>query len=631
MAITRKTPETLTAVSRAATLARNSGPLPPLSISPRPPTPGPATRTEIRNAAVANQARSALGQIGRPIHPTPQRPSLDPRADADDSFSMLPIGDIEPYEHNPRTGTNPRYEDIRASIIADGITNPLTVTRRPQSIKYHPYGGGNTRLAIAKELQANGDPRFNTLRVVVKSWPGDANVISAHLAENENRGDISFWEKAQGVAAFKRAHEQEHDVVLSTADLSRELKSHGISFGLKVIQNFAFAAENLTYVGPWLRATEVNAIIRPGMAGAMAVAVKFDVTQANLEPVLLKHRDQVLAIIARNKELEEPQRKAVELNAVELVADLNEAVALATGVSPEVMPLLVSAVESNSRITAEELKAIQIRKPAERASAPAATPALAFEPPVIPGPQRSLIGMLAGVPAAPVAPTAPMAPIAPNAPVQASTLDRAPLTTQATAQAAVTQPDPTAGLAQVAPPERQRNPRLPENVGVDDPTAHVLSLVLDLSDIAVLHDCILHIKDMPFGYFMDMPKALNKVGDQTLPEGQVEVRAATWKLLASLSGQIDPKWFTHVNEQTSNWVRFAKAGPDVFGQNYGQLLRGVTDGGNPAMLLGEVYLMFSLPELGYLTVQLLRAMEQLRLDHPERFMNTVTPDPNLPT
>jgi hypothetical protein len=48
------------------------------------------------------------------------------------------------------------------------------------------------------------------------------------------------------------------------------------------------------------------------------------------------------------------------------------------------------------------------------------------------------------------------------------------------------------------------------------------------------------------------------------------------------------------------------------------------------MLLAEVYVMFSQPELGYLTVQLLRAMEQLRLDHPERFVRAVTPDPDLP-
>jgi ParB family protein of integrating conjugative element (PFGI_1 class) len=620
MATTRKTPETLTAVSRAATLARTSAALPPLSIAPRPPAQTPYTRTEARNAAAVEQARANLGQIGKPTHPTPQRPSLDPRSDADDSFSILSIGDIEPYEHNPRTGANPRYEDIRASIVADGITNPITVTRRPQAAKYHPYGGGNTRLAIAKELQANGDPRFNTLRVVVKSWPGDANVISAHLAENENRGDISFWEKARGVAAFKRAHEQEHDVVLSTAELSRELKSHGISFGLRVIQNFAFAAEHLSQVGPWLKATEVNEVIRPGMAGAMLVATCFGLRDqtALFASVLFKHHDQVLATITRNKELEPAQRKLVELDAAELVADLHEAVALATGVSPEAMPLLVSAVESNRRITAEELKAIQIRKPAERASA--ASPALVPEPSLPLGPQRSLGGMLAGIPAASATSSAT---------VQAPTPDRAPTATPS----AINPSDPATAALMPAfgrTASHHRNPSLPENVGEDDPTARVLSLVLDLSDLAVLQDCILHVKDMPFGYFMDMPKALNKVGEQTLPEGQIEVRAATWKLLASLSGQIDPKWFTHVNDQTSNWVRFAKAGPDVFDQNYGQLLRGVTDGGNPTMLLGEVYLMFSLPELGLLTVQLLRAMEQLRLDHPERFMKSVVPDPDLP-
>lgn len=200
----RKTPETLTAVARAATLARNNGGASLPSLSPKPAMP---SRTEIRNAAVADQARANLGQMGRPNRPMSPMPSLDPHADVDDSFSILPIGEIEPYQHNPRTGVNPRYEDIRASIIADGITNPLTVTRRPNSSKYHPYGGGNTRLVIAKELQANGDSRFNTLKVIVKAWPGDANVISAHLAENENRGDISFWEKAQGVAEFKKAHE----------------------------------------------------------------------------------------------------------------------------------------------------------------------------------------------------------------------------------------------------------------------------------------------------------------------------------------------------------------------------------------------------------------------------------------
>ena len=603
----RKTPETLTAVERAATLARNGAPLPRLSLLPRPHS---TSRTEARNAAVADQARANLGQIGRSSKLMSPIPSLDPRADADDSFSILPIGEVETYEYNPRTGNNPRYDDIRASIIADGITNPITVTRRPESSKYHPYGGGNTRLAIAKELQASGDTRFNTLKVIVKAWPGDANVISAHLAENENRGDISFWEKAQGVATFKKAHEKEHGAVLSTGDLGRELKSHGINFGVRVIQNFAFAVEHLSPIGPWLKATAVNEILRPAISGAMTVATKFDLQRSIFEPVLLKHRDQVLATITYNKEAEESQRKPVELDAADFVADLHEALAMAVGVTPEIMPLMISAVESNSRITSEELKAIQIRKPIEPKQPPAlnASNANASQ-----GQQRLLTGMLAGVPPAPAAP-----PIPPTNQTPAA---------RSASQASMGQEDQSVPIVS----SRQRNPGLPENVGTDDPTAHVLSLVLDISDLALLHDCILHVKDMPFGYCMDLPKNLEQMGDEALPDGQVQIRAASWKFLASLSGQLDPQWFTHVSEDISNWTRFAKAGPDVFRQNYVRALRGVTaDSGDPAMLLAEVYVMFSQTELGYLTVQLLRAMEQLRLDHPERFVRAVTPDPDLP-
>ena len=162
-----------------------------------------------------------------------------------------------------------------------------------------------------------------------------------------------------------------------------------------------------------------------------------------------------------------------------------------------------------------------------------------------------------------------------------------------------------------------------------DPTAHVLSLVLDISDVVYLHDCILHVPDMPFGYFMDFPVSLENVGDKTLQFP--EIRGAAWKFLASISGQIEPNWFTYVEANKSRWTQAAVQGPDVFRQTYTKSLRGFTaETGDPAMLLAEVNLMFNQPELGYLTVQLLRAMEQLRLDHPERFVRTVTPDPDLP-
>ena len=618
---TRKTPETLTAVERAAALVRQGTQLPALSVTPNKPPP--TARADARNAAYNALVSANLNQVARPSRPAVPTPSLDPKADPDDSFSMLPINELEAYGHNPRTGKNPRYDDLKASIVADGITNPITVTRPHHEAKFHPYGGGNTRLAIAKELYEAGDNRFSHLKVIVKAWPGHANVISAHLAENENRGEISFWERAQGVADFKAQFEAEHGSVLSTGELARELKSHGINFGVKVIQNFAFAVEHLKPLGQWLMAKEVNEIIRPGLAGAMTVATHFGVrnTADLFEPVLFKHRDQLLAGMAagsRPKDAVDAETKPAELDASELVADLHQALATAVGVSPEVVPLMISAVESNSRITAEELRAIQIRKPMPAAADDGVSPHAPTPAPQ----QRALAGMLAGVPRAPAPATA-----APASPPSAG---------HGSAHAPIPSPAPAGGptLAQQVPMQpvslgAKRNPRLPDQVTEGDPTAHVLSLVLDISDLVVLHDCILHVPEMPFGYCMDLPVSLENVGDKTLPYPQL--RAAAWKFLASLSGQVDPQWFTYADSDQSRWSAAAQQGPDVFRQSYCSSLRAFTaETGDPAMLLAEVYLMFNQPELGYLTVQLLRAMEQLRLDHPERFVRTVTPDPDLP-
>ena len=626
---TRRTPETLTAVERAAALARHGTRLPSLNIAPNKP---PTSRTDAKNAAYNALVSANLNQVARPSRPAVPTPSLDPKADPDDSFSMLPINELETYGHNPRTGKNPRYDDLRASIIADGITNPITVTRPNHEAKFHPYGGGNTRLTIAKELYEGGDSRFSHLKVIVKAWPGHSNVISAHLAENENRGEISFWERAQGVADFKSQFEAEHRVALSTGELARELKSHGINFGVKVIQNFAFAVDHLKPLGQWLKAREVNEVIRPGMTGVMAVAGKFDVAATVFEPVLHKHRDQLLTSLAAGdgkggdaKDTSEPDAKPVELDAAELVADLHQALAAAVGVSPEVVPLMISAVESNSRITAEELRAIQIRKPIHPASDVGAEARLTSPVPQ----QRTLGGMLAGVPSAPAA--AP--PLAANQTAAPAPADRTHGSAAgASLQTSTSSPRPSATLQ--APlgnsgPEAKRNARLPDQVKEGDPTAHVLSLVLDISDLVVLHDCILHVPEMPFGYFMDLPTSLENVGDKTLPYPQL--RAAAWKFLASLSGQVDPQWFTFADREQSRWASAALQGPDVFRQSYSDALRAFTaETGDPAMLLAEVYLMFNQPELGYLTVQLLRAMEQLRLDHPERFVRTVTPEPDLP-
>ena len=198
-----RTPETLTAVQRAQRL--NLQPTGKSAEADKPalaPSMSPAKPPSKQEQQIINQGRATLTPISAKRSATAD---LDPRDDPDMSFMALPINQIEPYEHNPRTGPNPNYEQIKASIKVDGITNMLTVTRRDKHGKFTTYGGGNTRLRIAKELFEEGDQRFATLQVVFKEWPGDAQVITAHLVENENRADITFWEKAKGVQMFKKA------------------------------------------------------------------------------------------------------------------------------------------------------------------------------------------------------------------------------------------------------------------------------------------------------------------------------------------------------------------------------------------------------------------------------------------
>ncbi len=53
--------------------------------------------------------------------------------------------------------------------------------------------GGNTRLAILNELYLEtGDEAFNTVHCLFVPWKSEAAVLSAHLIENEMRGDMTL-------------------------------------------------------------------------------------------------------------------------------------------------------------------------------------------------------------------------------------------------------------------------------------------------------------------------------------------------------------------------------------------------------------------------------------------------------
>ena len=59
--------------------------------------------------------------------PSALTPSAHP---VTDQLMELEVDTIRPYDHNPRHGDNPEYQRIKASVFAEGLDQPLVVTRR---------------------------------------------------------------------------------------------------------------------------------------------------------------------------------------------------------------------------------------------------------------------------------------------------------------------------------------------------------------------------------------------------------------------------------------------------------------------------------------------------------------------
>lgn len=126
----------------------------------------------------------------------------DPRHDCQ---IELKVEDIRPYEHNPRRVNNAKFGEIKESIRATGVRNPLTVTRRPGERDFIVEAGGNTRLLAVQQLWAETrEPRFERITVLFRPWRSEDHVLVAHLIENEQRGDLTFWDKANGVSSRRR-------------------------------------------------------------------------------------------------------------------------------------------------------------------------------------------------------------------------------------------------------------------------------------------------------------------------------------------------------------------------------------------------------------------------------------------
>lgn len=578
------TPETLKAVQRAKQLEERNE---------LPKAMGKQYKKRLDQAR-----KSLIGPLGQRKNATA---NLDPNSEVDGSFSLLPIEQIEPYKYNPRTTENPRYAEIKESIRVDGISNILTVTRRNASEKYTTYGGGNTRLRIAKELYAEGDQRFKRLRVIIKTWPGDAQVIAAQLSENELRGDISFWEKAQAVDRFKREFEAESGTLLSSGKLRDELKKRGLSYSAPTLRTFAFAVEHLHSLGPWLESRSTAQVLRPALLPLFDIGKLLGETQATQEMLQATsqiHADVLLNAETSNRDLLPEERTPVQIEVDELVDDWRKAVADALKVTPAKLEAMLALLAVNPRVDAQALRDVE-----EALAAPTPRPTGTGEHSTAAIARSSTGG------SAPA--TSPPAP------------QQAPLGRMLGSIPGGDQPEPTVGADGLP-----LSPEIGTRGAVDVLLQDITDAVNELNRYAPIVDTVRFSPDLIHGFMVDFPERTfeyfddGRKGMVRLEDTDATRRRTVWLLLAESSRQYDRRVVETIEPDSTRWTDFYQKGRDAFAAAFEERIGMpiLADGRSVWIYTTDLITVMTVPDLCLAFDKLFRLLFELRRHAPERLL-----------
>src|SRR5690554_45332 len=202
-----------------------------------------------------------MGAKGFSSNAAPLKRLTDP---LQDTPMVVTLDQLRSYEHNPRKTRNPLYEEIKASIKARGLDQPPLITRRPGEDHYIIRNGGNTRLEILNELwRETKDEQFLRIHCLFKPWQSEINALAGHLAENELHGQLSFIDKAQGIAQIKAMYEEHDGEQLSLRKLSDRLRQDGYPVAISLLSNML---ECVNSILPALPNTLMQGLGRPQVA-----------------------------------------------------------------------------------------------------------------------------------------------------------------------------------------------------------------------------------------------------------------------------------------------------------------------------------------------------------------------------
>ncbi len=578
MSAPTKTPETLTAAARAAQL----------SLAAQGQSASSGGKISVADA----RARLALA-VERPANAAVDLKVGD---DLDGSTMVLPVDAIRTYDKNPRTGDNPKYLPIKESVRVQGVTNQITVTKRPGESFYVPYGGGNTRVLVSQELwQETQDPKFKHLTVLYRSWRGDAANIAAHLAENNNRGDTSYWDTACGICALKRELEQDTGRVLSAPELNKESRRLGMDFGNSSVQAFVFAVEFLSPIGPWLTARGVHQTLKPAFNALQALCAQLGVGPVDFRKAVDRSLE-LTGEMLRSQEANKAADVELRLDVDDLVRSLNESIAGVLNVPAAQVPLLLAARAANPRGTADELRrAVTV---APRMETPTAAPAHRSE--------LSSDEVSAAGPSPATSQAAQSRPSAQQLPLQPAMLAPVQL------PVATATPVPAAERSADSPGPL-RDPSDPSHA-----PGTVREILADITRTADLHDVVAVCDDMPLGYYVEVPDAGIEIIDGR-PSSDPALRRAAWCVLAAFSGQFDQRLCAKLPDE-SRWRELAEGDRETFNSQL-QALGIAHDDARRFIAPEDLHAFFWHPDLGELFLQLWSWALHWRNADPARFVD----------
>ena len=142
---------------------------------------------------------------------------------------QLHLDQLQEFDRNPRRAANAEYDMLKASLIKTGAEKVLlTVTRRPGEDCYFPAAGGNTRLRILKELwEELRDEKYCWVNCKFIPYQDEAAIMVAHLAENDNRAEYIFIDRARAIIDLYEGLKEKSGGDLSQRDFIARLLDLG--------------------------------------------------------------------------------------------------------------------------------------------------------------------------------------------------------------------------------------------------------------------------------------------------------------------------------------------------------------------------------------------------------------------